>query len=86
MRGNSDRSETYPFSVAPAAGWGNPNPSGEYVVADSSVLGKAVKINSDGSFDRVEYADATRFSNPADAAIASGRVATRFNRELKQAA
>lgn len=86
MRGNSDRSETYPFSVAPAAGWGNSNPTNEYVVADSSVLGKAIKINSNGSFDRVDYAEATRFSNPADAAIASGRVAQRFHRELAQAA
>ena len=80
MRGNSDLSETYPFSVAPANGWGNPNPSEEFVVANGSVTGKAVKINSDGSFDTVDYADATRFSTAADAAVASGRIANSFHK------
>lgn len=75
MRGNSDLSETYPFSVAPANGWGNPNPSEEWVIANDSAIGKAVKIEADGSFEDVEYIDATRFNSASEAAIASGRIA-----------
>ena len=78
MRGNSDLSETYPFSVAPANGWGNPNPSEEFVIANDASLGKAVKIEADGSFENVDYIDATRFNNAADAAIASGRISRKF--------
>lgn len=78
MRGNSDLSSTYPFSVAPAHGWGNPNPSGEFIVVEGSLIGKAVRLDGDGGFDIVDYADATRFNTAADAAIASGRVANKY--------
>jgi len=78
MRGNSDLSETYPFSVAPANGWGNPNPSEEWVIANDAAIGKAVKIEADGSFEDVEYLDATRFSDASTAAIASGRIAKQY--------
>lgn len=78
MRGNSDLSETYPFSVAPANGWGNPNPSEEFVIANGSLLAKAVKIEADGSFTDVDYLDATRFSSASDAAVASGRIAKQY--------
>lgn len=78
MRGNSDRSETYPFSVAPANGWGHPNPTNEYVIADCSKIGKAVKLNSDGTTERVAFGEATRFSDAADAAVASGKLAERL--------
>lgn len=80
MRGNSDLSETYPFSVAPANGWGNPNPGEEYVIANAHLTAKAVKINADGSFDNVDYVDATRFSTASDAAVASGRIANSFHK------
>lgn len=76
MRGTSDRSETYPFSVAPAGGWGHPNPTGEYVVADASVIGKAVKIDG-ATHVRTSFAEATRFPDASAAAIASGELAKR---------
>lgn len=75
MRGTSDLSSTYPFSVSPAGGWGNPNPDNKYVVADVSRLGKAIKINDDKSFERVGFEAATRFDDAASAAIASGKLA-----------
>jgi len=73
MRGNSDRSDTYPFSPAPAAGWGNDNPSGEWVIVDARHLSKAVELNPQG-YSHVSFDEATRFPNAADAAIACGKL------------
>lgn len=73
MRGNSDRSDTYPFSIAPASGWGNENPSGEYVITDARKLSGAVKLTPQG-YEHVELDKATRFQNAGDAAIASGKL------------
>lgn len=83
MRGNSDLSETYPFSVAPANGWGNPNPTGEYIIINASVLGKGVKIGGDFA---VPYAEATRFKDASDAAIASLGVVEKYRESNKLAA
>ena len=75
MRGNSDRSETYPYSPAPANGWGHDNPTGEYVVGHAAHIGKAVRIEEDGSHAAVPFSEATRFPGAPEAAIAAGKLA-----------
>lgn len=84
MRGNSDLSETYPFSVAPANGWGNPNPTDEFIIVNGSVLNKGVDVGG-GDFT-VDYKDATRFPDATSAAIASGKVAEQYRSINKLAA
>lgn len=85
MRGNSDLSETYPFSVAPANGWGNPNPTGEQIIINSAHLGKGVKLGDNIDF-AVPYSEATRFKDAVDAAIASGDVAKAYRETCKKLA
>lgn len=84
MRGNSDLSETYPFSVAPVGGWGNPNPTDEFIIVNGSVLNKGVDVGG-GDFT-VDYKDATRFPDASSAAIASGKVAEKYRSINKLAA
>lgn len=86
MRGNSDLSETYPFSVAPANGWGNPNPNDEWVIDLSSVPGQAVIVDANGEFDIVDRSEATRYTDASSAAIASGKVAEWYRSTNTQAA
>lgn len=86
MRGNSDLSETYPFSISPANGWGNANPTGEYIVSTAAQINHAVKLDDEGDgFAIVPNPEATRFASAPLAAIASGKIAKTY-RDNKVAA
>lgn len=86
MRGNSDLSSTYPFDVSPVNGWGNPNPDKQWVISFVPDLGKSAAKVTDGKFELVPRAEATRFPDASSAAIASGKVAEKYHSINKLAA
>lgn len=85
MRGNSDLSSTYPFDVSPVNGWGNPNPDKQWVISFVPDLGKSAAKVTDGKFELVPRAEATRYDDPSDAAIASADVAEWYQEIAKAA-
>ena len=78
MRGNSDRDVLYPFSVTPANGWGHENPTDEYVIYDVRQIGKALAVDGT-NFKIVLIDEATRYPDPASAAIAAGKIVEHIN-------
>ena len=78
MNGHFETSGTYPFSTSPAAGWGHPNPTGEYIISYIPIPGKAALLNEDKrGYALVETEFATRFPDVIEATRAAHALVTK---------
>lgn len=78
MNGSFETSGTYPFSTSPAAGWGHPNPTGEYIISYIPIPGKAALLNEDKtSVQLVEAGFASRFPDVIEATRAAQALVTK---------
>lgn len=64
MNAHYETDGLYPLSISPAAGWGNPNPTGERII--QHVNGKAMKITGE-TYELGTVAEATRFADEIEA-------------------
>ena len=72
MNGSFEKTGTYPFSTSPAAGWGHPNPTGEYIISYIPIPGKAALLNEDKpGCTLVDAEFATRFPGVIEATRAA---------------
>ena len=66
MNGAFEKSGIYPYNVEPAAGYGNPNPTGEYVITTIELRGMALHVEDFG-YTFVPFEKGTRFENAVEA-------------------
>lgn len=66
MNGDFEKSGTYPYSTVPAAGYGKPNPTGEYVITNVQRRGEALEIDNFGH-RYVSFFNGTRFKDAVEA-------------------
>ena len=64
MNAHYETNGLYPLSISPAAGWGNPNPTGEKII--QHINGKAVQITGE-TYVLGTIAEATRFPDEIEA-------------------
>lgn len=73
MNGDFEKSGTYPFATVPAAGYGNPNPTGEYVITNINRHGEALEVHG-FDFHYVAFDKGTRFKDAVEATRAIGQI------------
>ena len=73
MNGDFEKSGTYPFATVPAAGYGNPNPTGEYVITNINRHGEALQVD-DFCHRYVAFDKGTRFKDAVEATRAIGQI------------
>ena len=73
MNGDFEKSGTYPFATVPVAGYGNPNPTGEYVITNINRHGEALQVGDFGH-RYVTFDKGTRFKDAVEATRAIGQI------------
>ena len=73
MNGDFEKSSTYPYSTVPAAGYGQPNPTGEYVITNINHHGEALEIDDFGH-RYVPFKEGTRFKDAVEATRAIAQI------------